>query len=190
MTTNFKFKNRISDTAYWFKLIRKKRKKNNIKKKLFLLSKVNINRLFKFKFKTLTDLLSDRLKNNIQLELIRLHYPYKNSNILANFLALLINRIKFIRLTRKLIKYSIVKRFNNSNLLNTDAKFPSYLTGFNIKIGGRLMKYRVVRKRTVKLVQRGASSIGKVNFTDWARFTNKNRRGAYSITVSTGQNFF
>jgi hypothetical protein len=190
MTTRFKFRKRITDTAYWFKKLRKKRRKNKIKKKLFLLSKVNINRLFKFKFKTLTDLLSDRLNNNIQLELIRLHYPYKNSNILANFLALLINRIKFIRLTRKLIKYSIVKRFNNSKLLNTDAKFPSYLTGFKIKIGGRLMKYRVVRKRTVKLVQRGASSIGKVNYTDWGRFTNKNRRGAYSITVSTGQNFF
>jgi hypothetical protein len=189
-TTRFKFRKRISDMAYWFKKLRKKRRKNKIKKKLFLLSKVNINKLFKFKFKTLTDLLSDRLKNNIQLELIRLHYPYKNSNILANFLALLINRIKFIRLTRKIIKYSIVKRFNNHNLLNTDSKFPSYLSGFKIKIGGRLMKYRVVRKRTVKYIERGASSIGKVNYTDWGRFTNKNRRGAYSITVSTGQNFF
>jgi hypothetical protein len=190
LTTKFKFRRRINDMAYWFKKLRKKRRKNKIKKKLFLLAKVNINRLFKFKFKTLTDLLSDKLNNNIQLELIRLHYPYKNSNILANFLALLINRIKFIRLTRKIIKYSIVKRFNNSKLLNTDSKFPSYLSGFKIKIGGRLMKYRVVRKRTVKLVQRGASSIGKVNYTDWGRFTNKNRRGAYSITVSTGQNFF
>ena len=190
LTTRFKFRRRINDTAYWFKKLRKKRRKNKIKKKLFLLSKVNINKLFKFKFKTLTDLLSDKLNNNIQLELIRLHYPYKNSNILANFLALLINRIKFIRLTRKIIKYSIVKRFNNSKLLNTDSKFPAYLTGFKIKIGGRLMKYRVVRKRTVKLVQRGASSIGKGNYTDWGRFTSKNRRGAYSITVSTGQNFF
>ena len=149
-----------------------------------------ITKIYQNKFKELTNILSNQLSKNIQLEITRLHYPYKNSNILANFLALLINRIKFIRLTRKIIKYSIVKRFNNHNLLNTDSKFPSYLSGFKIKIGGRLMKYRVVRKRTVKLVQRGAYSIGKVNYNDWGRFTNKNRRGDYSIKVYTGQNFF
>ena len=52
------------------------------------------------------------------------------------------------------------------------------------------MKYRVVRRKTVKLFQRGISSPGKVNYTDWARYTSKNRRGAFSITVSTGQNIF
>ena len=52
------------------------------------------------------------------------------------------------------------------------------------------MKYRVVRKRTVKFFQRGASSPGKVNFNDWARYNSKNRRGAFSITVDTGQNLF
>ena len=37
---------------------------------------------------------------------------------------------------------------------------------------------------------KGSSSFGKVNFTDFARYTSKNRRGAFSITVSSGQNFF
>ena len=74
--------------------------------------------------------------------------------------------------------------------MNTDSITPSYLTGLNIKIGGRLMRYKIVKKRTVKLFQRGASASGKVNFTDWARFTSKNKKGAFSITVSTGQNIF
>ena len=52
------------------------------------------------------------------------------------------------------------------------------------------MGYRVVPRKTIKLFQRGTTSIGRVNYTDWARFTSKNRRGAFSITVSSGQNFF
>lgn len=142
------------------------------------------------KFKSLTNILSNYLFKNVELELTRLHYPYKNSNILANYLALLINKIKFLRLTRKLLKYSIIKKKNNFTLLNIDNIIPSYLTGLKIKIGGRLMKYRVIRRKTVKLFERGISAPGKVNFTDWARYTSKNRRGAFSITVSTGQNIF
>ena len=166
-------------------------RKLKIKKDIFKkLGYFPIANLFKKKFKDLTDSLSKKLKNNVQLELIRLHYPYKNSNILANYLALLVNKLKFIRITRKLLKYSIIKKYNNYTLLNIDNIIPSYLTGLKIKIGGRLMKYRVVRKRTVKLFERGISSPGKVNFTDWARYTSKNRRGAFSITVSTGQNIF
>jgi hypothetical protein len=59
----------------------------------------------------------------------------------------------------------------------------------NIKVAGRLMRYKVVPKRTVQKVQKGTSAFGKVNYTDFARYTSKNRRGAFSITISTGQNF-
>ena len=52
------------------------------------------------------------------------------------------------------------------------------------------MKYKVIPRKTVQKVQKGIASFGKVNYTDFARYTSKNRRGAFSITVSSGQNFF
>jgi len=65
---------------------------------------------------------------------------------------------------------------------------PSYLSGIKIYIGGRLLTNRVVPRKTVKIIRRGAFARSKVNFLDIARYTNKNRRGSFSITVSTGQN--
>ena len=44
--TRKKFVNKMDRLAYWFKKIRRKRRRNKIKKKLFLLSKININKLY------------------------------------------------------------------------------------------------------------------------------------------------
>jgi hypothetical protein len=59
-----------------------------------------------------------------------------------------------------------------------------------IKVAGRLMKYKVIPRKTVKIIRRGSSSVGKINYSDISRYTNKNKRGAFSITVKSGQNFF
>ena len=72
--------------------------------------------------------------------------------------------------------------FNNSN--------PAFLSGINIKVAGRLLTQRVVPRKTVKTIIRGASARSKVNFLDVGRYTNKNRRGAFSITVKSGQNYY
>ena len=67
---------------------------------------------------------------------------------------------------------------------------PSFLSGLNIKIAGRLMRYKIIPRKTTQGLNRGASAIGRVNYTDKARFTFKNRKGAFSINISAGQNFF
>ena len=177
---NFKTKKRV-----W--------KFNKLKLKLKILlkkaSNVSLVNLYPKKFKIICNVLSKAFNKNIELNLIRLHYPYKDSNILANLLALLVNKIKLRRITRKLFKYAVIK--NLKNIVFDKANYiPAYLTGMTIKIGGRLMKYKVVPKKTSQKVQKGSSSFGKVNFTDFARYTSKNRRGAFSITVSSGHNFF
>ena len=102
----------------------------------------------------------------------------------------MVNKIKIRRITRKIFRRAIIRSLKNSFNRNKITLLPSFLTGLTIKFAGRLMNYRQVPKRTVKLVQRGSSSIGTVNYTDFARYTSKNRRGAYSITVSSGQNYF
>ena len=155
-------------------------------------SNISLIKLYPNKFNILCNVLSKAFNKNIELNLVRLHYPYKNSNIFANLLALLINKIKFRRITRKLFKFAVIKNIKNITATgdNKSNYLPAYLTGMNIKIAGRLMNYNIIPRKTVQKIQKGSSSFGKVNYTDFARYTSKNRRGAFSITVSSGQNFF
>jgi hypothetical protein len=164
--------------------------KNKTKLYLRKISKVSLINVYPNKFKKICNILSKIFNSNIELNLIRLHFPYKNSNILANILAILINKIKFRRITRKLFKHTIIKSLKKIVSENKENLIPAYLTGLTIKVAGRLMRYKVIPRKTINKVQVGSSSVGKVNYTDFARYTSKNRRGAFSITVSSGQNFF
>lgn len=174
-----------------------KKKINSFKKlhkinriKLKLLAEISLIKMYPKIFENLCRILSKFLKKKIELNLIRLHYPYKDSHILANYLRLVVNKLKFVLLTRKIFRHAIIKKLSKLFIRNKYNIIPSFLTGLKIKIAGRLMKYKVIPRKTIKLAQRGSSSIGTVNFTSFSRVTAKNRRGAYSITVSSGQNFF
>jgi hypothetical protein len=67
---------------------------------------------------------------------------------------------------------------------------PAFLSGLNIKIAGRLMGEPIIPRITTKVYGKGASATGKVNYLDVARITKKNRKGAYTIKITSGQNFF
>jgi ribosomal VAR1-like protein len=156
---------------------------NNIKdSNTFLIS--NSNKLNK-----ICDILSGYFKKPVELELVRLYYPYFNSNILVNLLGLIINKIKVRFITKKLFKKAIIKNPTKLSRKNRLTIIPSFLSGIKIRIAGRLLTHRVVPRKTIKTIRRGALARGKVNFLDIARFTNKNKRGAFSITISSGQNF-
>ena len=182
----------------WFK--RKKRFKKqyrnfrkikfNVRIKLRKLSQVVIIKIFKVKFKMLCDILSQLFKKPVQLDLIRLHYPYNDSNILVNLLGIMINKIKLRIIFRKLFEKAVIKNLNKVTGKTKFKYLPAFLSGVNIRVAGRLLTHRVVPRKTVKNIQRGAAATGKINFSDMARYTNKNKRGAFSITVSSGQNFF
>ena len=157
--------------------------------KLYIYKK-NITKIFNNKFKILCNILSNLFKNSVELNLIRIHYPYNDSNILANLLAIFINRIKLRIIAKKLFRKAVIKKKYNYRSTKTNKLniIPSFLSGINIKMAGRLLYRRIVPKKTVKIIRRGAVSRSKINYLDVARFTNKNKRGAYSITVSSGQN--
>jgi hypothetical protein len=142
------------------------------------------------KFKKLCDILSHLFKKPVQLDLIRLHYPYNDSNILVNLLGIMINKIRLRIIFRKLFEKAIIKNLNKVTGNNNVNMLPAFLSGLKIRVAGRLLTHRVVPRKTVKTIRRGTSATGKINFSDVARYTNKNKRGAFSITVSSGQNFF
>lgn len=181
----------------WIK-IRKLKKKFKSLNKIHIKNRVKLNKLVKIslikmypkKFEIICNVLSKFLQKKIELNLIRLHYPFYDSHILANYLALIINKIKFVRLTRKIYKRAIIKRLSKLFIRNKYNIIPSFLTGLKMKVAGRLMNYKVIPRKTIKFRERGSSSIGTVNYTSFSRINGKNRRGAYSITISSGQNFF
>src|ERR1700761_1268968 len=144
---------------------------------LMKLANINLIKLYPLKFEKLCEVLNSIFNKPVELDLIRLHYPYHDSNILVRLLAFMINKMKL----------KSIKKINNKDQVNI---IPAFLSGITIKVAGRLMKYRVIPRKTVKIVRRGSSSIGKVNFSDVSRYTNKNKRGSFTITIKSGHNFF
>jgi hypothetical protein len=142
-------------------------------------------------------LLSKILKTNVQLEIVRLKYVYHDSNILAQFLGINSHKSTYGQFKNLLwkrvttqtnsIKTELQDRqTNNQHLLHQDDMSPvTKLTGFKIRISGRLARQRVVPKKTVKTTYKGAISPNKYNLVDQATFTGKNKKGAYSIRVWT-----
>jgi len=186
--TNFNFKIKLHQ-----KLLKKFIKKKNILKKqqLLKLDRINLINLYPLKFKKLCEILNNFFKKPVEFDLIRLHYPYKDSNILVRLLAFMINKIKIRRITRKLFKNAVIKSIkNNYKIKDKTNIIPAFLTGLTIKVAGRLMKYKVIPRKTVRIIRRGSSSIGKINYNNFAKYTAKNRRGAFTISIKSGQNFF
>lgn len=132
--------------------------------------------------------LSKIYKKPVELELDRLHYPYFDSNILSNMIGLISNIVKLRFIIKKLFTIAKIKKTNKFN--NNYSIIPSYLSGFKIRVAGRLLTQRVIPRLTVKTIQRGTLARGKANFVDSARFTNKNKRGSFSITITMGHKFF
>jgi hypothetical protein len=82
---------------------------------------------------------------------------------------------------------------NNVELLKTNTPYKqdkqrttklSYLSGMNINLAGRLMTQSMRPRFTVQSKQEGSLARVKVHFTEKSRFTGKNKRGAFSFTVS------
>ena len=151
----------------------------------------NFLELNKNKLQGLSSKLSKIFKKPINLELTQLYSVSNNSNILVNILGKLglLRRNSFSRIVDKFLKYQSKKIFfrNNNNKIS---KFSTILTGVNIKLGGRLIRGKIVPRRTVKKIQYGSLARSKSNYVTTARLTQKNKRGSFSFTVSIGHKFF
>lgn len=142
--------------------------------------------LNKTKLSNLCALLSKIFNKSVELELTQLHRVYHEPNILVNALGSIVNKIKLRRILKKLFKAIIIK--NPTRLINRKrfSVVPCVLAGLSVKVAGRVMTQRVVPRKTVKFTQKGSLSRTKSIFVENARFTNKNKRGSFSITVTSG----
>jgi len=174
------------------KAISRLRGKSDLERSLlFNLRKFNLAKVFTTKFKLIIEIITRKFNKPVVFQLIRLHHPYHDTNILANLLSLNIrNKRKKSRIAiNKIYSNKAIKTLNDPNLKSVNL-IPAFLSGLNLKIGGRLMREPIIPRLTTKNFERGAISPGKVNYLDIATITKKNRKGAYSITIKSAQNFY
>ena len=157
--------------------------------------KININKLknnsiflniYNQKLNILTQLLSKIFNKPVQLELIRLHYPFYEPNIIVNLLSYLSENIKIRRLLGKIYKSALITKPTANIQRKRFSIIPGYLTGLTIKFAGRFPTQKIVPRKTVKTEKIGSLARKKAVLVETARFSNKNRRGSFSISVSTG----
>lgn len=150
----------------------------------------------KSKLELLCSHLSKFYNKPVELELDRIYKPYFDSNILANLIGIISKTKKLRFIVRELLNTSNLGNSKNMNMNynyaknNNDNLFNSFISGINLRVAGRLLSQRVVPRMSVKTIQRGTLARGKTNLVNTARFTDKNKRGAYSITVTLGHVFF
>lgn len=120
------------------------------------------------------------------MELIRLHHPHFDSNILINLIGFLISIYKFRYIWNILINFARIK--NPTKMFRKKKrKFrPSYVSGINFKLAGRIDSKSLKSRAKSKLYHRGSLARGKANIVTFSRFTHKNKVGAFSITLNTG----
>lgn len=78
----------------------------------------------------------------------------------------------------------VVNKINCFNLIGSKGKYNSFLSGMNVRLAGRLITQSLRPKFTVQTIQKGTIARVKVDYLEKSRFTGKNKRGAYSFTVS------
>jgi len=59
----------------------------------------------------------------------------------------------------------------------------------NVKLAGRLMTQSIRPRFTVQSLQEGSLARVKVHFIEKSRFTGKNKRGAFSFTITISHVF-
>lgn len=186
--------------------------------------------IFKTPLEKLSLILGKYFKKQIEFEIIRLQYPFHDSNILSQILAYNAKKYNFRRMWIKLLPRAVVKNPSRnlffkidktrqmiegqikSTLFRPTSYLPplfklsglnsifikkdrlsmpsepnlyySYLSGINVRLGGRLMTQGLRARFSVQTKQSGSLARFKVDLVEKSRFTGKNKRGAYSFTVT------
>lgn len=132
-------------------------------------------------------ILSRIFKKPVELDLIRLHLPYFDDNILVKAIGIMSKEVNARNIFNIIFtKTKISTLFKNplKSSYSSTGGVNSYLGGIKIRIGGRLMTQRVIPRLTTRVTQKGAITRGKINYINSSRVNLKNKRGAHSITVT------
>lgn len=134
----------------------------------------------------LGDALSSLFGRSVELRLVKLHYPYLNSYILAQYIALNTHDYTLVQIVRRIFgSIAPVKNTQSVNVLASD--LPSHIVGIKVRVSGRLMTERSRPRQTVQTAQIGSFAKGNLSLVDSASFTTKNKKGAFTVKVWISQ---
>ena len=145
---------------------------------------------------SLGQVLSKLFKQPVELRFVRLHYPYLDSYILAQYIAINTAKYNFTRIQRAIfgaLQFPVLKA-SDTSVLSEDSALPSYITGMKIRISGRLTTQRSVPRQTVQTAQVGSFSSSHIpanskasGIISSASFSTKNQKGAFTVKVWISQ---
>lgn len=127
-------------------------------------------------------------KRPVELRLVRLQYPYLDSYILAQSIAMNTQDYTLVQIVREVFGgISPVKNIalQSFNVLNNP--LPSHIVGVKIRVSGRLMMERSRPRQTVQTAQVGSFTKDNLALVDSASFTTKNKKGAFTVKVWISQ---
>ncbi len=162
---------------YWNPL-NKSLKKSKTQSKFLILNQIKLDKLASF--------LSKIFKKEVDIELTRLYYPYSDSNILANLIGLFVSAKRFRRFRNTIFQKAKIKNPTRMTKRISNTLIPSFISGLKLKLAGRVLSKNMNVRVKSKTIQRGTLARTKANLVNSSRFTHKNRRGAFSITVTAG----
>lgn len=147
----------------------------------------------------LSDTLSLLFEKEVNVQLIRVHYPYMNSMILAQYLIKNATTNTFLHFSEAILTYPTLSP-DTYGTVDKDGSYilPAYITSIRLELSGRLITEQVVPRVTKKssrisnpntnsgstLNDAGLNSETMNNvLVDYAKFTHKNELGSFTLKV-------
>lgn len=118
----------------------------------------------------------------VELQLISLRYPFLDSSILAQYLALNAGKYNFLRLKKKVFTST------QCGTLSRKSTLPRCITGVKMELAGRLTTQQSIPRKTVSNAHKGsfavvANAAGQPSSMDYHKYSSKNKLGAYTMKV-------
>ena len=139
-------------------------------------ARLNINSI-----NILGNVLETVFNKKVELRLVKHKYPYLNSYILAQYIAIRVRHNKFTKVSNRVL--SSVAPVKNI-IIKDNLYIPVSIIGLSIKVSGRLLTERSRPRETVQTNSGGSFSKHNIHKLDYALYTSKNKKGAYTIKVS------
>jgi hypothetical protein len=122
----------------------------------------------------------------VSLRLVKLNYPYMDSYILAQYIAMNTQDYTLVQIVRRI--FGSISPVKNTESLNALAsELPSHIVGIKVRVSGRLMMERSRPRQTVQTAQVGSFAKDNLALVDNASFTTKNKKGAFTVKVWISQ---
>ena len=148
---------------------------------------------------SLSEVLSQLFEKEVSINLTRVHYPYINSTILAQYLIKNATTNTFLHFSEAILTYPSLSP-DTYGTVNKDGSYvlPSYITSISLELSGRLVTEQQIPRVTKKssrisnpninsgsnLSNSGVNSESMdIVLVDYGKFTHKNELGSFTLKV-------